>query len=116
MKRILIIGGGAAGLSAAVTAAEAGASVTVLEKRSSAGGNGRYAEGVFAAGSTLQKRLNIDADPARLFRQAMEYSHWRSDARLTRALIDRTGETVDWLTALGVPFSRVLHHMPNQSP
>lgn len=116
MKQILILGGGAAGLSAAATAAEAGASVTVLEKRKYLCGNGRYAEGVFAAGSRLQKRLNIDADPEKLFREAMEYSHWRADARLVRALIGRSGETVDWLCELGVPFSRVLHHMPNQSP
>lgn len=116
MSSILIIGGGAAGLSAAVTAAQAGLEVTVLEKRKYTGGNGQYAEGVFGAGSRLQKRNNIDADPEKLFREAMEYSHWRSDARLTRALIDASGETVDWLTDLGVPFSRVLHHMPNQSP
>jgi fumarate reductase flavoprotein subunit len=116
MKHIVIVGGGAAGLAAAVTAAEAGASVTVLEKRKYLCGNGRYAEGVFAAGSRLQKRLNIDADPDILFRQAMEYAHWRSDARLVRNLIDHTGETVDWLMDMGVPFSRVLHHMPNQSP
>lgn len=116
MSSILIIGGGAAGMSAAVTAAEAGLEVTVLEKRKYVGGNGQYAEGVFAAGSRLQKRSNIDADPEALFRQAMEYAHWRSDARLTRRLIDCSGPTVDWLTDLGVPFSRVLHHMPNQSP
>lgn len=116
MQHILIIGGGAAGLSAAVTAAEAGADVTVLEKRRYLCGNGRYAEGVFAAGSRLQKRLNIDADPDVLFRQAMGFSHWRANARLVRALIDASGETVDWLAGLGVPFSRVLHHMPNQTP
>lgn len=116
MSSILIIGGGAAGLSAAATAAEAGLSVTVLEKRKYTGGNGQYAEGVFGAGSRLQKRNNINADPEKLFRQAMEYAHWRSDARLTRTLIDASGETVDWLCDIGVPFSRVLHHMPNQSP
>lgn len=116
MKHILILGGGAAGLSAAATAAEAGARVTVLEKRRYLCGNGRYAEGVFAAGSHLQKRLNIDATPEALFKEAMEYSHWRADARLVRALIGRSGETVDWLCDLGVPFSRVLHHMPNQTP
>lgn len=116
MNTILIIGGGAAGLSAAATAAEAGLAVTVLEKRKYTGGNGQYAEGVFGAGSRLQKRNNIDADPGALFRQAMEFSHWRSDARLTRRLIDASGPTVDWLTDLGVPFSRVLHHMPNQTP
>lgn len=116
MSSILIIGGGAAGLSAAASAAEAGLSVTVLEKRKYTGGNGQYAEGVFGAGSRLQKRNNIDADPEKLFRQAMEYAHWRSDARLTRTLIDASGETVDWLCDIGIPFSRVLHHMPNQSP
>ncbi len=116
MKKILIIGGGAAGLSAAVTAAEMGAAVTVLERHGVTGGNGQFAEGVFGAGSRLQKRLNIDADPARLFREAMEYSHWRSDARLTRALIDASAETVDWLSGLGVGFCRVIHHMVNQSP
>ena len=114
--KILIIGGGAAGLSAAATAAEAGACVVLWEASESFGGNGRFAEGVFAAGSALQKRLNIDADPVKLFREAMEYSHWRSDARLTRELIRRSGETVDWLCGLGVPFCRVIHHMVNQSP
>ena len=116
MSRILIIGGGAAGLSAAVSAAEDGADVTVLEQRKYLCGNGRYAEGVFGAGSRMQKRLNIDADPEKLFKQAMEYAHWRSNARLVRRLIGASGETVDWLTDMGVPFSRVLHHMPNQSP
>ena len=37
MKHVLIIGAGAAGLMAAVSAAEAGAQVTVLEKMSSPG-------------------------------------------------------------------------------
>lgn len=116
MKDILIIGGGAAGLAAAVTAAEAGCRATVLERNAQPGGNGQFAEGVFGAGSRLQKRLNIDADPVRLFREAMDYSHWRADARLTRALIDASGETVDWLSGLGVGFCRILHHMVNQSP
>lgn len=116
MKKILIIGGGAAGLSAAVTAAELGAEVTVLERHPQPGGNGQFAEGVFGAGSRLQQRLNIDADPAKLFREAMEYSHWKSDARLTRALIEASAETVDWLCGLGVGFCRVIHHMVNQSP
>ncbi len=115
-KHIIIIGGGAAGLSAAVTAAEMGARVRVLERLAKTGGNGQFAEGVFGAGSRLQRRLNIDAEPARLFKEAMEYSHWKADALLTRALIEASGETVDWLTALGVPFCRVIHHMVNQSP
>ena len=47
MKRILIVGGGASGLAAAITAAQQGAKVTVLErlprvgKKILATGNGR---------------------------------------------------------------------------
>ncbi len=116
MDDLLILGGGAAGLSAAVTAAERGAKVRVLERNAKCGGNGQFAEGVFGAGSRLQRRLNIDAEPAKLFREAMEFSHWRADARLTRELIEASGETVDWLSGLGVGFCRVIHHMVNQSP
>ena len=47
MKRVLVIGGGAAGLMSAISASEAGASVTVLEAGEQAGkkilatGNGK---------------------------------------------------------------------------
>jgi len=46
----------------------------------------------------------------------MEYSHWKADARLTRELIEASGEMVDWLCGLGVGSCRVIHHMVNQSP
>ena len=46
---IVIIGGGGAGMAAAVTAARLGAKVAVVEKRN-IGGNSANALGLFAAG------------------------------------------------------------------
>ncbi|WP_406444200.1 FAD-dependent oxidoreductase [Streptomyces sp. NBC_01613] len=47
MHRITVIGGGLAGLAAAVTAAEAGAKVTVFEAHHTLGGRARTAEGPY---------------------------------------------------------------------
>ncbi|MER6674507.1 NAD(P)-binding protein [Streptomyces sp. NPDC000983] len=47
MQRITVIGGGFAGLTAAVTAAEAGAQVTVYEAHHSLGGRARTADGPY---------------------------------------------------------------------
>lgn len=47
MHRITIIGGGFAGLTAAITAAEAGAKVTVYEAHHTLGGRARTAEGPY---------------------------------------------------------------------
>ncbi|MGW7428999.1 FAD-dependent oxidoreductase [Streptomyces sp. NPDC054861] len=47
MKRITVIGGGFAGLTAAVTAAEAGAEVTLHEAHDTLGGRARTAEGPY---------------------------------------------------------------------
>ncbi|WP_181787827.1 FAD-dependent oxidoreductase, partial [Streptomyces phytophilus] len=44
MRRISVIGGGLAGLAAAITAAEAGARVTLYEAHNSLGGRARTAD------------------------------------------------------------------------
>jgi urocanate reductase len=46
---IVIIGGGGAGLAAAIAAGEKGVNSIVLEKRHNAGGNSVFAIGLFAA-------------------------------------------------------------------
>jgi hypothetical protein len=57
---IIVVGSGLAGLAAAVEAAQAGASVIVLEKMKVIGGNTRISDGSLAAPCNyLQKRLGI---------------------------------------------------------
>ena len=59
--QIAVIGGGAAGLCAAVAAAEKGADIILLEKHSKLGGNSAMAFGPFAAESPAQKRALVAA-------------------------------------------------------
>ena len=73
---IAVIGSGGGGLMTAVTAAQKGTKVIVLEKRSSPGGNSVVVEGIFAAESAPQKRQGIDAGRDKLFKMAMDYAHW----------------------------------------
>jgi fumarate reductase flavoprotein subunit len=112
--QVVVVGAGAAGLAAAVAAVENGADVIVLEKRSSPGGNAARAEGLLAAESPVQKRLKIDAQRDVIFRMAMEHAHWKLDPRIVRTFVDRSGDTIQWLEAKGVVFSRVPHFYPNQ--
>ena len=53
---LVVIGSGAAGLAAALTAAEGGLRVMILEKQRSIGGSSNFFEGTFAVESDLQKK------------------------------------------------------------
>ena len=59
MKKIntelLIIGGGASGIAAAVTALEKGVKVLVVEAQKLPGGNGVFPRGIFAVDSVIQR-------------------------------------------------------------
>lgn len=111
---ILVIGAGGAGLAAAVAAAEKGARVTVLEKANAPGGNSARAVGFFAAESPAQKRMRIDAPRDVLFKIAMEHAHWTINARIIRAFIDKSGDTVRWLEEKGLEIDRIPTFYPNQ--
>ncbi len=113
---VVVVGGGGGGLAAAVAAAELGASVIVLEKQRSVGGNARFAEGFFAAESPAQQRNNIYADRDVCFKIGMAYSHWTIDARILRAFINKSGDTVRWLEEKGLNCDWVPGLYPNQVP
>ena len=63
----IVIGSGFAGLAAAISAAENGAKVAVLEKMQVAGGNSSSSGGMMAIpGSSVQKEQGIEDSPAQL--------------------------------------------------
>jgi fumarate reductase flavoprotein subunit len=113
---IIIIGGGGAGLPAALTAYEKGSKALVLEKRGLVGGNALLAEGFFAAGSPAQQRLLIDANKDDLFKKALDYAHYKIDPRILRVFINRSGETVRWIEKKGIRFNYIAPFYPNQVP
>lgn len=103
---VAVIAGGTSGLSAALSAAENGAKVAVFERASTTGGTGNMALGIFAVESRLQRERQIDLSRERAFREFMDYTHWRVDARLVKTFIDMSADTINWLEKLGVEFAQ----------
>lgn len=116
-SELIVVGSGGAGLAAAVAAAEKGLKkIALIEARAVQGGNAVFVGGMFAARSRLQSRLGIDADCDDLFRKAMGYGHWKTNPKLVRALIDKSGDTVQWLEDHGLKIGQMYPFYPNQVP
>jgi fumarate reductase flavoprotein subunit len=109
---VIVVAAGASGLAAAIAAAECGASVLAFEKGSTTGGTGSMAMGPFGVESRLQKLGQMGPDRDEAFRLFMDYTHWRVDARLVRAYIDKAAGTIDWLEAMGVEFADPATYFP----
>src|SRR4030065_2530435 len=85
---VAVIGSGATGLAAALTAAEGGAKVIVFEKQRSPGGSSNFFYGIFAVESEMQRERYITYSRDQAFKNIMEYSHWRATPRLGRGDVD----------------------------
>jgi len=101
---VVVVAGGTAGLAAAVAAAEKGAGVMVFEKASTTGGTGNMGNGFLAVESRRQRRKQIALTREEAFKIFMDYTHWRVDARLVSAYINKSASTIDWLEEMGVEF------------
>ena len=104
MTDVAVVGAGGTGLVAALTAAEGSAKVILFEKNSTAGGAAGFASGPFAVQSRMQRQKYIGLTRDEAFMRIMDYSHWRADARLVRAYVDKSAGTIDWLEQQGVEF------------
>ncbi|MDX6739644.1 FAD-dependent oxidoreductase [Actinocorallia sp. A-T 12471] len=105
---VLVVGAGLAGLAAAVAAAEAGARVTILEKRHEIGGSTVLSAGLSAfAGTDEQAEAGI-ADSVQLLRtDLLETGMHRNDPALVDAYCARQLATYRWLKGLGVAYGEV---------
>ena len=98
-SKVIVVGGGLAGLSAAIEAAHCGAAVTLLEKTSQAGGNSAKAtSGINGWGTEPQSALHIE-DSAQLFEQDTIRSAkgGLNDEGLTKMLSIKSSEAIHWL-------------------
>ena len=107
---VTIISAGTAGLIAAITAAQGGASVIVFEKSAHIGGTGRMAGGLFAVESSFQDARQLSLTREEVFDIYMKFTHWRVNGRLVKTLFDMSADTIDWLQSLGVEFLDVFAH------
>ena len=109
---LVVIGAGAAGTAAGFAAAELGAKVIMLEKQPAFGGTGNFSEGIFAVESSMQRAMNYTLTKDQAFKLIMDYSHWRANAKLVRAFIEKSAETVDWLAKNGVGYEQLTSNYP----
>jgi fumarate reductase flavoprotein subunit len=103
---VVIVGAGAAGLAAAVTAHDAGATVMVIEADEKVGGSSRLSGGHFyAAGTSLQRDAGIVGDtPDAMFDYWMTLNQWMIEPGVARAYCDNASPTLEWLRSLGVEY------------
>ncbi len=105
---VVIAGAGGAGMTAAITAAQNGKSVIILEKGSVPGGNSSYATGGMNAAEThYQKEQNIEDSADLFYSDTMKGGHDINDPDLVRTLADNSSEAIDWLDSIGAPLANV---------
>lgn len=109
---VIVVGGGASGLAAAIAAAEKGAQVVVFEKANTTGGCANMAMGLLGVETKMQKQRLIDITRERAFQKFMDYTHWRSDAQLVKKYINKSASTIDWLESMGVKFALPSKYFP----
>ena len=132
---VVVVGCGIAGLSAAVSALEAGARVLLLERapREERGGNTRYTESFWrmrsrdAVSEDFRDRFAENAgghpDPALIADSAKPYEAWPRllrglgfvDPELVAALADNAGPTLRWLAGFGVAFDFLPNYFITES-
>ncbi len=112
---VVVIGAGATGLPAAIQAAEAGASVILIDANTDVGGHAIVSGGNVAlgGGTSKQKKYGIVDSPDLLFSDLTDWSvverngfpdYRYNDKEVIRAFADESANTYEWLVAHGVIF------------
>ena len=105
---IVIIGGGGAGMTAALEAHSQGAKVILIEKMPMLGGNTVRAEGgLNAAGTPYQEAAGIKDSPELHFEDTMKGGKNLNNPDLVRTLTNNAAASVEWLKENGAELSEV---------
>lgn len=115
---VVVVGSGIAGLSAAVSAAEEGAKVVLLEKMGSVGGASITCGGeILAGGSEMQAAQGIEDTAEGLKQYWLEVGKGKINEEIISFIADKSADTVKWLAERGVKFRNVTfsYYYPTQS-
>ena len=97
---VAVVGAGASGLSAALTALQNGKSVVLLEKTGFAGGASAMAgAGTVATGSKMEKESGMNDTPEALKEDMLENGHHKNDEGTLDIFVNTVGAAVDWLVS-----------------
>ena len=105
---IVIIGAGGAGMTAAISATQAGKRVILLEKMPYAGGNSTKATGGMNAAEThYQAEQGIEDSVETFIEDTMKGGHDINDRSLVTVMAENSAAGIDWLDSIGAPLPKV---------
>lgn len=120
---VVVVGSGISGLATAISAAENGANVVVLEKMATTGGTTAISGGYLICVESETYANSEKDDSLETFRafwnERMAYSGAESgypDEARWELVMPKTGETVDWLVTNGVSFNEDLTNLFGNFP
>jgi fumarate reductase flavoprotein subunit len=106
---VLVVGGGACGLAAALAAHDQGAEVLVLERDALPRGSTAMSSGfVPAAGTRWQRAVGIHDTPEAMAQDIQQKNHHQADPHIVRTLAQASAEVIEHLADRhGIPFELV---------
>lgn len=109
---VVVVGGGAAGLSAALEAVNNGAKVMLVEKLAMTGGSTARSGGkVQAAGTDIQKSHGVEDNADLYYNHLMTVGENKIDPVKTRLIADNSLADFNWLVENGVEFSKNIEQL-----
>lgn len=109
---VVVVGGGIAGLSTAMSARQAGAEVILVEKAppEGRGGNTRFADAQMRFPHEADEFGTRDYTVDAMYADLMRISRGRANPDLIRTLCENARETAEWLTGLGLEWEAGYPH------
>ncbi len=117
---VIVVGGGGAGLAAAIEARASGAQVLLLEKNAELGGSTAWSIGSVSATQTPhQKKRGVVDNPHDHWADMPGFAGdmaWRDNDGLRKILCDEMPDTFQWLLDSGVRFMGPMPEPPHRQP
>lgn len=106
---VIVVGLGAAGVSAAIEAADQGCRVAFIDRFTGGGTTARSGSVMYAGGGTaLQKKLGVDDDPDHMFRYLQHEVKDAVTAQTLRKFCEDSPANYNWVLGNGVRYSGTL--------
>lgn len=104
---VVVVGAGAGGTVAAVSAVEGDLKTIMIEKNAFPGGAGLFTEGSFGVQTPYTKAKGMKWTTTDAFNAMASYHHWRINAPLMKAFVELSGDTIQWVEDHGVKWKEV---------
>ncbi|WP_110953537.1 FAD-dependent oxidoreductase [Anaerosinus massiliensis] len=105
---VVVVGAGMAGLCAAISAAQEGAKVTLIEKTQSVNFRS-YDYG--AINAKVQKEAGITINPLDVTREIMKFGSYKPDQKVVQEFVNNSGKVNDWLLDLALKAGCTIKHI-----